>query len=176
MDFIDITNEASSIIQIQQILRDLELLENEFSSVPLSGVYEDETRESVAEFQGKYGLEVTGIVDLETWTLLHKLHDSTRFERVGVRRVQLFPSGKDVSIYPNQRDDVVYVIQYMLSQISIHHDDFEDIEFTGEFDERTQKIIRIFQRKNLLSESGIIDSPTIEALFEEYEGVIFERG
>ena len=68
MTYFNITSDAYAIMQIQRILRDLELLDNEYSSVPISGVYDGETREAVAEFQAKYELEPTGIVDYETWS------------------------------------------------------------------------------------------------------------
>ena len=176
MAFIDLTNEAMAIMQIQRILRELELLEQEYSSVPLSGVYENETRSAVADFQAKYGISTTGIVDYETWLALQSAYEATRLERNGVRRVALVPPRGELSIFPNQRNDIIYVIQYMLSQISTHYDDFGEIQFTGVFDEPTQDAINEFQRKNLLDNNGIIDPPTLEALFEEYESAILERG
>ncbi|MBO5374552.1 MAG: peptidoglycan-binding protein [Clostridia bacterium] len=176
MAYIDSTNEAIAILQIQRILRALELLDSDFSSVPLSGVYENETRGAVAEFQAKYGLESTGVVDYETWVLLHKIYDDTSHERNGIRRVQLVPNDGVFSIIPGQKDDIIYVIQYMLSTISTHYDDFGSLEYTGIYDEPTQNAIKVFQRKNLIDATGIIDASTLEALFEEYEGVILERG
>jgi peptidoglycan hydrolase-like protein with peptidoglycan-binding domain len=176
MAYIDLTDESIAIMQIQRILRDLELLDIEFSSVPISGVYENETRDAVAEFQAKYGLEATGVVDFETWELLHKVYNATRFERNGIRKVQLVPKSTDFAIYPNQRDDIVYVIQYMLSQISIHYDGFDEIAYTGVYDAKTQSAIKEFQRKNLIDSNGIIDGAVLELLFDEYESVILERG
>ena len=176
MAFLDSTNEALAIIQIQRILRDLELLENEYSSVPISGVYENETKDAVMEFQSKYGLEVNGIVDYETWSLMHLIHHNSRYERIGVRRVQLIPSSKDFEILPGDKNDILYVIQYMLSQISTKYDDFGEIDFTGVYDEATENAIRSFRRKNLFNDTGVIDSAILEALFEEYEGIILERG
>lgn len=176
MAFLDSTNEALAIIQIQRILRDLELLENEYSSVPVSGVFEDETRQALMEFQSRYSLEANGIVDYETWSLLHLIHHQTRFERLGVRRVQLIPKSRDVEILPGDKNDIIYVIQYMLSQISTKHDEFGEISFTGVYDEITENAVREFKRKNLFDDTGVIDSATLEALFEEYESVILERG
>ena len=92
MTYFNITSDAYAIMQIQRILRDLELLDNEYSSVPISGAYDSETREAVAEFQSKYELEPTGIVDYDTWSLLHFVHKSSEFERRGPRRVQLVPN------------------------------------------------------------------------------------
>lgn len=175
MTYFDSTDERLAIMQIQRILRDLELLDNEYSSVPISGAFESETRDAVVDFQSKYGLKPTGIVDYETWSLMHLLHHSSRFERHGVRRVQIIPDSPSFVILPGQKDDIVYVIQYMLSQISIHYDDFGVIEFTGIYDEATENAIKAFQRKNLLDENGVIDGATLESLFREYESVIMER-
>ncbi len=176
MAFTNLTNEAVAIMQIQRILRELELYEQEYSSVPLSGIFENETRGAVADFQSKYGISPTGVVDYETWLALHSAYNATRLERKGVRRVALFPPRGEISIFPDEKNDIVYVIQYMLSQISTHYNSFEKLEFTGIYDEPTQSAIREFQRKNLIESNGIIDPSTLEALFEEYEGVILERG
>jgi peptidoglycan hydrolase-like protein with peptidoglycan-binding domain len=175
MTYFNITSDAYAIMQIQRILRDLELLDNEYSSVPISGAYDSETREAVAEFQSKYELEPTGIVDYDTWSLLHFVHKSSEFERRGPRRVQLVPNKGGFAIYPDQIDDIIYVIQYMLSTVSVHYDDFGELTFTGIYDESTQDAIKAFQRKNLLEPNGIIDGATLEALFDEYEGTILER-
>ena len=175
MAYFNITNDAYAIMQIQRILRDLELLENEYSSVPISGVYDDETRGAVVAFQSKYDLQPTGIVDYDTWQLLHSVHKATEFERRGPRMVRLVPDRGGFAIYPDQIDDIIYVIQYMLSTISIHYDDFGTLAYTGIYDENTQNAIKSFQRKNLLDANGIIDGPTLEALFDEYEGTILER-
>ncbi len=176
MTYFNSTNNVFAIMQIQRILRDLELLDNEFSSVPISGTYDDETREAVVDFQTKYELEPTGIVDYDTWTLLHLMHKASEFDRRGPRRVRLVPDKPGFAIYPDQIDDIIYVIQYMLSTISVHYDDFGELAFTGIYDSDTQNAIKSFQRKNLLNATGIIDGPTLEALFDEYEGVILERG
>lgn len=176
MAFLDSTNEALAIIQIQRILRDLELLDNEYSSVPISGVYENETRDAVKEFQAQYGLEADGIVDYETWSLLHLAHHNSRYERQGVRRVQLIPSSSYFEILPNEKNDIVYVIQYMLSQIAPNYDDFGEIAFTGVYDDDTESAILSFKRKNLLDDTSIINPATLEALFDEYEAIILERG
>ena len=175
MALINSTNEALAIMQIQRILRDLELLDNEYSSVPISGVYENETREAVSDFQGKYGIEQTGIVDYETWKLLHSIHESTRLERMGVRKVRLVPKNEEFFIFPRDRNDILYVIQYMLSQVSPNYDEFGSIEFTGVYDEPTELAIRAFQRKNLLDDTGVIDAMTLERLFDEYESIILEK-
>ena len=172
MAFINSTSEELAIIQIQRILRELELLEGDYSAVPLSGVYENETRESVAEFQARYGLEATGIVDYETWELLHRVRDRLKGELGEIRRVQLIPSKREFLIYPGQRNDILYVIQYMLSQISTQDSSLEAVSYTGVYDKETEDAIRAFQRKRLIDANGIIDAQTLEALFDEYEAII----
>lgn len=175
MAFLNSTDEALAIVQIQRILRDLELFDNDFSAVPVSGVFESETRAAVAEFQAKYGLDVTGSVDYETWELMHAVHRRALSERRAPRRVRLFPDSENPYVIPNQQDDIIYIIQYMLNAISTKHDDLQEVGLTGIYDSKTEEAVRIFQRKNLLDDNGIIDTPTLEALFEEYESVILEK-
>ena len=175
MAYLNYENQELAIFQIQRILRDLELIDNDLSKVPISGVYDDATREAIISFQNKYSLEPNGRVDLETWNLLKSLNDSLKYEINGVRSVQLVPKNEYFSIIPNEKNDIVYVIQYFLTQISQHYDDFEVLEYTGIYDIPTQNAIKAFQRKNLIDATGIIDAETLERLFDEYESVISQE-
>ena len=85
------------------------------------------------------------------------------------------PSNTDFAILPNEINDLVFVIQYMLLTISPNHDELGNQKFTGVYDAQTVDAIRSFQRKNLLDDNGIIDGATLEALFDEYESALMQR-
>ena len=169
MAYFNSDEQEKSILEIQRILRGIDYLDGTLSPIRLTGNYNEETRQGVSNFQKKYGLPITGEVDLTTWQLLQTvnrvLNESTQLARA----VYILPREEEYTIYPGLADDVVYVIQHMINVLSQEYDTFFPLEFTGIYDEATENNIREFQRKNLLDESGNIDPITFNRLADEYE-------
>lgn len=171
MAYYNLNDEANAILQIQRILRDLHYLENKIPTVRLTGIYDSETRQGVADFQKKYAIPETGAVDLATWTLLQSVDKAQRDAQALARAVYILPRQPEYTIYPGLNDNVVYVIQHMLEVIGQEYDEIENIEFSGIYDTNTQNAIRAFQRKSLLDDTGIIDPITFNRLADEYERI-----
>ncbi len=172
MSYFDLRNEENAIMYIQRMLRDLDYFNNDTASFTIDGVYSDRTRRAVYEFQEAYELEPTGIVDYETWQLLNYIHKSELENQNGARAVKIVSNTKPFIIEPDTEDDIIYVIQYMLTQISTHHDELVDVKINGIYDLETQEAIMSFKRKNLIDPSPVIDAATLNLLFDEYEAVI----
>ena len=171
MAFYNLNEEANAILQIQRILRDISYLENQLATVRLSGVYDEETRQGVRDFQKKYGLSETGNVDYTTWQLLHSVDKSQKEAEALARAVYILPRQAEYTIYPGLKDNVVYVIQHMLETVGHEYDEFGEIQFSGIYDDNTQNAIKSFQRKSLLDDTGIIDPITFNRLADEYERI-----
>ena len=77
---------------------------------------------------------------------------------------------ENYQIQPFAKDNAIYVIQHMLETISR---DYEGIivELNGIYDKDTQDAIRLFKRKNLLDDTGVIDATTFNRLADEYERI-----
>ncbi len=163
--------EKNFIVQIQRILRDLNFYQTKNGRVGIDGIYDEGTKDAVRQFQNKYGLEPTGIVDSETWTLLHTVWELRAENEALARAVYILPRFEGYKIMPFAKDNVLYIIQQMLEVISTDYDDFEDIELNGIYDLKTQNAIKKFQRKNLLDDTGIIDAITFNRLADAYESV-----
>lgn len=159
------------ISQIQRILRDLNYLDTQVGGVGTDGIYDDGTKDAVIEFQKKYGVAPTGIVDSETWTLLNAVWNAKKEASVLARAVYILPRFEEYEIRPWARDNVVYVIQHMLETISTDYENFDVIELTGIYDSNTQNAIKDFQRRNLLDDNGVINAVTFNRLADEYERV-----
>lgn len=172
MSYYDLRNEEAAIMYIQRMLRDLDYFNNGTASYLINGIYSEETRNAVRDFQDAYELEPTGIVDYETWELLNYIHKTEMKNQAGVNPVRLASNSKPFLIEPFATDDIIYVIQYMINQLSRVYDEIGEIELTGAYDKETQEAIRIFKRKNLISEGPYIDAITLNALFKEYEAII----
>ena len=162
--------EKNFIVQIQRILRDLNYMNFENGIIGIDGIYDEATRNAVREFQKRYGIKETGIVDSETWTLLHTIWEIRQEGNALARAVYVLPRFEGYEIMPGAKDNVLYIIQHMLETISR---DYEDIlvELNGVYDEATQNAIRSFKRKNLLDDTAIIDARVFNRLADEYERV-----
>ena len=171
MAYYSLQKQRNAIIQIQRILRDLGYFENQIAPFRLTGVYDDDTRQGVIAFQKKYGLDPTGVVDLDTWLLLQSVSQAQREASLLARAVYILPRSPEYTIYPGLRDDVVYVIQHMLRVIEQEYSFPSALSFTGIYDENTQNAIKSFQRNNLLDDTGIIDPATFNRLADEYERI-----
>lgn len=156
---------------MQRILRDLDYFENGIARVKPDGIYGDDTRALVVDFQKKYGLNPTGVVDKETWDLLHSIDEARRDATRIARAVHIFPMFEGYEILPNSKDNIVYVIQHMLNEILAEHDGFTELAFTGVYDQPTQNAIKLLLRKALSDESAKIDANTFDLIANEYERI-----
>ena len=67
---------------------------------------------------------------------------------------------------------MLYVIQYMLSEISLNDEAMGKIEMTGVYDIPTVNAVRRFKRRNLMDDNPLLDVMTLNRIFDEYEASI----
>lgn len=120
----------------------------------ISGRYREGTRAAIRNFQSDFGLEVTGIADIETQQLL--------FTSI-YRPLQYGSSGDDVK-----------ALQTRLTELKYYHG-----KISGNYLEGSTSAIGTFQEKNSLTKTGKADVKTQEQLFspsaiakdsDEYQG------
>ena len=171
MAYFNADEERNAILQIQRILRDLEFRDTGSSKIRLTGSYDAETRQGVKDFQKKYDLPITGVVDHTTWQVLHAVNKAQRDGEALARAVYLLPRQEDYSLYPGLRDDAVYIIQYMLNTIGQEYDEIPRLDYTGVYDAPTENATREFQRRQLIEPDGILSPATFNRLADEYERI-----
>ena len=176
MSYYDLNNTKNSVLEAQRILRRLDYGENVVARVKPNGIFDDDTKKLVIDFQRKYGLLPTGIIDKETWDLLHSIDEARRDAKELARAVHIFPMYENYEILPNSKDNIIYVIQHMLNEILNEHDDFTELSFNGIYDLPTQNAIKSLQRKGLLESNGILDAKTLNLLADEYERINSRQG
>ena len=69
----NIDKRSEAIKEIQRYLLAISYIDDPpyLSHISIDGIYGDSTRNAVSDFQKRYGLGVTGEVDLQTWLLLY---------------------------------------------------------------------------------------------------------
>ena len=172
MAYININDDRGFILQLQRMLRDISFLNYDDASLGLSGIYDSRTQYAVMEFQKENGIPATGIVDYDTWQSVNTVHGNFVKDNSVPRAVSIFPKYSGYEIIPDKEDGILYVLQYMLSEIAINDEKMGVIAPTGVYDEATVKAIRQFKRRNLLSDTDTVDVETLNRIFDEYERII----
>ena len=174
------TNENTkgvAIENLQRYLRWLSLYDDSIPSVAIDGIYDATTRDAVVSFQRMMGLEETGVVDYHTWMLLFEAYLATILEHEeprGFSPFPRFPAG--YSVGSGNRQFLVEVIQYMLNELSVQHDQIPRNAQSGLFDTDTEAGVMALQRAMLLPVTGRVDRQTWNAMVDAYHQLEAQEG
>ena len=170
--------ETQAIYNLQRYLRQLSRFDSDIPSVDEDGIFGEETRASLAAFQEKYGLPVTGAADPETWARLFNEYLATVEARTRPDPVYLFPRfPADYSVGRGDENLLVGVIQYLLREIiTLYGRDSSALPLNGVFDEITEQAVKDFQTVNRLPPDGRVDRVTWNRLAQSRIREVNEYG
>lgn len=136
--------------------------------VAITGIFDEQTREQVINFQNTMNLEPTGAVDTETFNSLFNnlsgILDTLPPESVYLPRLR-WPG----VVYELGHESIgVYLIQEMLSYISLIIPIIPYIEPTGVYDEASINAVKVFQSMQNIEPTGIIDENTWNTIVDIY--------
>lgn len=153
---------------IQYALNVLSVYYPTIQPVAITGIFDPQTREQIIEFQKTVNLEPTGVVDVATLEALAAslfgILDTLPPEAVYLPILR-WPG---IVFTPGDEMPILYLLQEMLSYISLIIPAIPYIEPNGILDENTQRAVREFQRIQGLEPTGIIDEQTWNAIVEVY--------
>ncbi len=155
-----------AIMQIQQFLRELEISGDGNVTVPVDGIYREATAEAVRKFQRENSLPVTGRVDKATYDLLYEKALEVEFEQSEPLPLYIFSNGQSVA--RGEKSDFVMLLQIILNALTIAYDDFSPLEINGNFGEEMENAVRLFQMRNNIPASGIVDKRTWNMLVQNF--------
>lgn len=156
------------VVIIQYALNVLSIYYPTIPSVAITGYFDEQTRNAVIEFQKTMNIEPTGLVDRETYeSLAANLFGI--LETLPPEAVYL-PTLRWPGVVYNLGDEAptIYLIQEMLSYISLIIPIIPYIEPNGVFDEATQQAVIAFQNMNGFEPTGILDEQTWNSIVEVY--------
>lgn len=155
---------------LQYFLDVLSLYYPSIPSVAYTGIFDEQTRQGVIEFQKIMGLRPTGIVDAETWNLIYDIILGI-FATLPPERVYLpyfrFPS-REFTLEVGSRLPGVFIIQEMLSYIALIIPTIPSVTVNGVFDESTERAVIEFQTLFGLEPTGVVDESTWNELVRVY--------
>lgn len=145
----------------------------EIPTVNSNGVFNEAMENQVKTFERFYGLNPDGIVDFRTWQLINQIYTdilNNLPEGYEGATAALYPG---YNITPGMRNDDVKEFQTYLRVIGQNIAGIPVIEATGYFGPETERAVTTFQRLYGLEPSGIVGSPTWDALAKEYNYIRF---
>ena len=162
-------NEKEAIRNLQRYLRQLGYFDGELPLVPTDGIFDTDTRDAVIIFQSKAGLPETGIADKETWDALFAEYLTSLTKNAPTEMINPFPRFPEgYELVSGDAWFLVDIVQYLLEELRVRYDNFENVKRTGVYDRETEDAIKDFQRRNSLPETGFTDKATWNELANQY--------
>ena len=122
----------------------------------VNGVYNDNTKKMVMNFQNRYNIPVTGEVDAVTWNKIKEVYfnllNNIPSEYVAYRD-EFYP-GRLMSIGMSGSD--VKLLQNYLYQVCIKYKNIPGVRVTGVFDDLTESSVLSLQKDFNIDESGVV--------------------
>lgn len=160
------TDKEKAIAELQQWLRNIQKNQSDDPAIIPDGIFSEEVRLEVEEFQRGNGLEVTGIVDFATWEAIKEADRLVTAQRDVPRQVA--PIGNDdLPLRKGMDNRFTDVLKLMLSHVAEIYTNFSFIEESG-FGEETEREVRRWQSIAFLEETGEVDKETWNSLSEFY--------
>lgn len=161
------SKKQAEIFELQTMLRQIAQADGSIPSVNPDGIFGPETERAVLAFQSNMGIFPTGIVDFETWTAITNAYRSAyEFTQKGLALFHFPPNAHTVE--RNEKSDLVYIIQIMLSGVGVAYDIFSGIGISGVYDAETENAVREFQKISRLPQTGIVDIFTWNRLASDH--------
>ncbi len=161
-------NTAAAIERIQDYL--YEIYQNGGISNPTvrDGIYGEQTRTAVIEFQNRNGLEANGIVDLETFDALRA--SATAYKEKNEQDEYLYSQNGYPLRFGTSGADVD-VLHALLRSISEYRRDLPPIPRSSYYSNETENAVRYMERVFLMNESGIVSAALFKRLENDLEAM-----
>ena len=144
------------VTTIQYYLAFIGYFFDELPQIRITGTFDENTRDAVYAFQNRYGLQVTGIVERDTWNELTRVYNTLLNDLPENYRqfaLQIYPGR---FIVPGDSGDSVTVIQQNLQNISRVDSRVPFVNITGNYDEQTQNAVKAVQAILGFEQNGVV--------------------
>ena len=163
-----------NVIVVQQELNRISQNYPAIPKVAVDGIFGRATENAVRAFQRIFGLTVDGIVGRNTWYELVRLYVAV------LNLSELWSEGQryysiswtyPVNLSVGDRGAQVRYLQYMLSIVGQYISSVPVIAVDGVFGTRTRDAVYAFQRFAGLPQTGVVNSRTWDAIYNQYAGI-----
>lgn len=162
--------EKDAIKNIQRYLRQLSFHDDGINPVPIDGIWADQTRRALIQFQRSQGIPATGTVDNNTWAILKQKYDESVALNSPPLKLDLFPRniyGLEYEMTVGEIGFLVTAVQYLLGELSRLYS-FPECAPSGVYDEETASLVREFQKRNGIEATGKVGRETWDAMVAQH--------
>lgn len=170
---------GSTGADVETIQVQLNRIRQDFPGIPVItdplGEFGSSTEQAVRVFQGAFGLAVDGIVGKSTWYKLSYIFVAVAklagLESEGVE-IGVGTVPPNVTLSQGSTGMDVIMLQHLLDFISVYYPVVPTVTLNGIFGADTTASVRAFQQLMGLSQTGIVDAASWDALYDVYWGII----
>ena len=140
----------------------------------VDGIFGSRTEASVRKFQQIFGLTPDGIVGKATWYALVRLYTAvTSLSELRSQGPQFYTINWSYPspIQEGDTGDKVRHLQYMLSVLSAYISQIPPLQIDGIFGSVTRNAVIAAQRWFGLPQTGEVDDPTWEEIYDQFSGI-----
>lgn len=171
--------EGDTGSEVELIQRKLNRISANFPGIPkipnADGFFDESTLDAVKKFQEVFGLTPDGIVGKATWYKIQFVYNGVKkLSEISSEGLRL----KDVNtsfgtaLKEGDKGDGVLALQYYLSYISLFVPTVSEVDYDGDFGQKTTSAVKSFQRTYGLEESGVVDRLTWDNIENVYYGIL----
>jgi len=160
-----INDKTSAIEEVQKFLR---LVGNKDIFVAPTGVYDDNTKKSVIDFQSENGINVNGIVDLLTFT---KLFDKYLFALKNGITVENTKTFINFPLLPGQFNDAMIHINRTLSRLLDYYGHTHNLMESNFYSKSTIEAVSIIRKIYLLQDKNLIDEELYRRMIDDHNSI-----
>lgn len=155
------------VSEVQTYLRNIYYSHNQLPPVVITGVYDEQTKKAVKEFQKLTGLPETGKVDLKTWNVL--VRENEIHEKTAEMPYKVPCRANDLgTITEGYTGDIVYMIKVMLNNFCRKYKNYNKLQVNDNCDKETVEAIKQFQKASMLPVTGVVDKVTWNTMVSIY--------
>ncbi len=152
---------------LQTMLRVLAEDDSRYPTVVPDGIYGPTTMNAVSAFQRQNGLPVTGITDLTTWEEIVTAYEPALI-RVGKAETIEIVMDPGQVFRLGESNPYIYLLQSMLTQLSLDHPTINTPEHNGILDDLTAESLSAFQQLAGLEITGELDKITWKHIVRQF--------
>ena len=160
-----INRPEDTIYEVQRFLYELGLRYEWLPTVSADGIYGENTKEAVRQFQRRFELPVTGLVDYDTWQLLYAQFDETRRLRTDTPSPSLTPGTLPLKI--GSRGYGLVWLNSALMELSSYYPSLPPLAPTSIYQFSTATAVRALERVYQREETGEVDVVLWNAIFSD---------
>ena len=152
---------------LQYFLAFLGYFDENLPDLTISGVFDAATTNAVKQFQSKYGLPITGVIDRTDWNELLNAYEELLLnlpEEYQQYAAKIYPG---FFLVFGETDPAVLLVQNAINDIAAYDSNVPKIEVNGVFDQPTEDAIKIIQNQAGLTPNGAVGPITWRLLMNQ---------